>query len=344
VTQLRAEILVAQRYRFLNRIGTDPFTETWKAFDTRVGRPVALQLLAEHARDNSGAQAGLRAIAGPRTPPTNQQDASGRRILEGGEDPVYGPFVVTELGSGESTRRLPTLDPAAVPTPPDGFHMSPKRGLLVVVAVVGGILVLLAVFAVAAYVLEQANKPSGVAVATPQQVAGAQAEAPATPRPAAPATLSATQAAGAPQPLPTSRPTSPPANQATAQPTPPASAQLTPAAAAQSRRPTSSPVDTIRQHYTFIDAKRYAEGYALMDAHLRSLNSSADYQSWFVDKISVKPISIDIASQTDTEAVVRAVVDTTDRVDGRSVTKQVSEEFMLRAEDGAWRIDQVSQL
>jgi hypothetical protein len=103
-------------------------------------------------------------------------------------------------------------------------------------------------------------------------------------------------------------------------------------------------VDIIRQHYSFIDAKRYAEGYALMDAHLRSLNSSADYQSWFVDKISVKPISIDLASQTDTEARVRAVVESTDRVNGQSVTKRVSEEFVLHAEDGAWRIDQVSSL
>jgi len=77
---------------------------------------------------------------------------------------------------------------------------------------------------------------------------------------------------------------------------------------------------------------------------LRSLNSSADYQGWFVDKISVKPISIDVAHQTDTEAVVRSVVTTTDRVDGQSVTRQVSEEFVLHVEDGAWRIDQVSQL
>ena len=59
------------------------------------------------------------------------------RVLEGGEDPVYGPFVVTELGSGESKRRLPTLDPAVL-TPPDGFHMSSRRRLLVVAAVVGG--------------------------------------------------------------------------------------------------------------------------------------------------------------------------------------------------------------
>lgn len=339
MTQLRAEILVGQRYRFLHRIATDKFTETWKAFDTRLGRPVALQVLSEQARGNSDAQAGLRAIASARTPSTNQQDASGRRILEGGEDPVYGPFVVTELGSGESTRRLPSLDPA-VPTPPDGFHMSPKRGLLVVVAVVGVILVVLAVFAVAAYMLEPANKPSGVAVATPQQVAGAQPGAPATPRPTAPPTLVVSQPAQASQQQPTSRPTSPPATQPTLQP----STQVTPAANAQAKLPAGSPVDTIRQHYTFIDAKRYTEGYALMDTHLRSLNSSADYQSWFVDKISVKPVSIDLASQTDAEAVVRAVVNTTDRVDGQSVTKQVSEEFVLHAEDGAWRIDQVSQL
>jgi hypothetical protein len=338
VSQLPAEILVGQRYRFLNRIGTEPFTETWKVFDTRLGRPVALQLLAEHARDNSGAQAGLRAIAGPRTPPTNQQDASGRRVLEGGEDPVYGPFVVTELGSGESTRRLPTLDPA-IPTPPDRLNMSPKRGLVVVVAVVVGILVLLAVFAVAAYMLELANKPSGVAVATPQQVAGGQLGASATPRPTVAPTLAASQPA-----QPTSRRTSAPAAQPAAQPTQQPSAQPTPAAAAQSKLAVGSPVETIRQHYTFIDAKRYAEGYALMDAHLRSLNSSADYQSWFVDKISVKPISVDLASQTDTEAVVRSVVETTDRVDGQSVFRQVSEEFVLHAEDGAWRIDQVSQL
>src|SRR5438876_3655078 len=159
MTQLRAEIIVGQRYRFLNRIGSDPFTETWKAFDTRLGRPVALQLLAEHARGNSGAQAGLRAIVGARTSSRNQQDATGRRILEGGEDPVYGPFVVTELGSGQSTRRLPTLDPA-VPTPPDGLHMSSRRGLLVVAAVVGGILVLVAAFAVAAYLLDPAKQPS----------------------------------------------------------------------------------------------------------------------------------------------------------------------------------------
>jgi hypothetical protein len=338
VTQLRAEILVGQRYRFLNRLGTDPLTETWKAFDTRLGRPVALQLLSEHARDNVGAQAGLRAIAGVGTPSSSRHDASGRRVLEGGEDPVYGPFVVTELGSGESTRRLPTLDPA-IPTPPDGFQMSPNRGVLIVAAVVGVILVLLVGFVVVAYVLEPANKPSGVAVATPQQVAAPPSSAPAAAAPSLAPTQPTPQQAQAAQ-QPTSLPTSPPA----ALPAPQAGAQPSPQGGAQSKPTAGSPVDTIRQHYTFIDAKRFAEGYALMDAHLRSLNSSADYQSWFVDKISVKPVSVEVASQTDTEAIVRAVVDTTDRVDGQNVTKRVSEEFVLHPEDGAWRIDQVSSI
>src|SRR2546428_189851 len=81
-----------------------------------------------------------------------------------------------------------------------------------------------------------------------------------------------------------SRPSPRPGAQPTAQPPQQARAQLTPAVASQSNPPAGSPVDTIRQHYTFIDAKRYADGYALMDAHLRSLNSSADYQGWFVDK------------------------------------------------------------
>ena len=339
MTQLRAEILVGQRYRFLNRIGTDPFTETWKVFDTRVGRPVALQLLAEHARENIGAQAGLRATAAAVTSSTNKQDASGRRILDGGEDPVYGPFVVSELGSGESTRRLPTLDPA-VPTPPDGFRMTSKRGLLVMAAVVGGILLLLAVFAVAAYVLVPANqsRPVGVSV-TPQQVAVPPSSAPAAPSPSPPQTQPTAQQAQVAQ-QPTSLATSPPAAQPAAQ----AAAQPSPQGGPQSKPPAGSPVDTIRQHYSFIDAKRYAEGYALMDTHLRSLNSAADYQGWFVDKISVKPVSVDLAKQTDTEAVVRSVVDSTDRVDGQSVTRRVSEEFVLHLEDGAWRIDQVSQI
>jgi hypothetical protein len=338
VNQLKSEILVGQRYRFLNRMGVDLYTETWKAFDTRLGRPVALRLLSEHARGNTAAQDDLRARM------SGRPDASPPRVLDGGEDPLYGPFVVSEVVEPPgTTQRLPGLDAAGSTPSPWALN----GGRLLLIGVIGGIVLLLAAFAVAAYVLEPGKQSPPVAASvTPQQVSGAQSGAPATPRPTVPPTLAATQQAQTP-PQPTSRPTSPSTSQPTAQPAQPAqqaSAQLTPSASPQARRPAGSPVDTIRQHYTFIDAKRYAEGYALMDAHLRSLNSAADYQSWFVDKISVKPVSVDVASQTDTEAVVRSVVDTTDRVDGQSVTKRVSEEFVLHAEDGAWRIDQVSAL
>jgi hypothetical protein len=105
-----------------------------------------------------------------------------------------------------------------------------------------------------------------------------------------------------------------------------------------------SPVDTIRQHYALIDARRYADGYALMDARLRRLNSPAEYAGWFANKVSVTPLSIELVSQTDTQAVVRSVVQTTDRINGQEVTTQVAEQFVLRNEDGAWRIDQVSRL
>jgi hypothetical protein len=103
-------------------------------------------------------------------------------------------------------------------------------------------------------------------------------------------------------------------------------------------------VDTIRQHYALIDAKRYADGYALMDAHLQSLNSPADYASWFANRVSITPLAIDLVSQTDDQAVVRSVVRTTDRLGGQDVTTQVSEEFVLHREGGAWRIDQVTRL
>jgi pimeloyl-ACP methyl ester carboxylesterase len=40
----------------------------------------------------------------------------------------------------------------------------------------------------------------------------------------------------------------------------------------------------------------------------------------------------------------RAAVQTTDRVNDQEVTTQVAEQFVLRNEDGAWRIDQVACL
>jgi hypothetical protein len=67
--------------------------------------------------------------------------------------------VVSELGSADAKRSLPTLDPAGPAMPADGLHMSSKRWLLVLIVVVGVILVLLAVFVVAARVLGPSERP-----------------------------------------------------------------------------------------------------------------------------------------------------------------------------------------
>ena len=40
----------------------------------------------------------------------------------------------------------------------------------------------------------------------------------------------------------------------------------------------------------------------------------------------------------------RSLVASTDRVNGQNVTSQVQEEFVLRNENGAWRIDQVTHI
>lgn len=104
------------------------------------------------------------------------------------------------------------------------------------------------------------------------------------------------------------------------------------------------PAETIRLHYALISSRRYDEGYALMDRHLRSANSLADYRGWFVNKVSLNPLSIIVVSQTASAARVDTVVDSTDRQDGKVVNQQVAERFVLRIEDGAWRIDQVTRL
>jgi hypothetical protein len=93
-----------------------------------------------------------------------------------------------------------------------------------------------------------------------------------------------------------------------------------------------------------IDARRYADGYSLMDGHLRSLNTQAEYASWFANKVSIKPLAVDLVFQTGDQAVVRAVVTTTDRINGQDNTTQVAEQFNLRMEDGVWRIDEVTRL
>ena len=105
-----------------------------------------------------------------------------------------------------------------------------------------------------------------------------------------------------------------------------------------------SPAATIQQHYALIDARRYADGYQLMSRDLQALNSPADYAGWFANKVHLLPVSVEVVSQTDSQAVVRSVVDSTDLRDGQPVTSRLSEQFVLTRENGAWRIDQVRRL
>lgn len=128
-----------------------------------------------------------------------------------------------------------------------------------------------------------------------------------------------------------------------------AGAAPTPAVAARptsgpTPQPAAAPAETIRQHYALIAARRYSDGYALMDARLRAQFSPATYASWFAQKVTIQPTAIDTISQTAQQAVVRATVLSTDTVKGRNVTSQVTEEFVLIPENGAWHIDSVTRL
>jgi hypothetical protein len=106
----------------------------------------------------------------------------------------------------------------------------------------------------------------------------------------------------------------------------------------------NAPADTIREHYALINDRRFAEGHELMSSRLREMNSPEEYASWFANKVSIRATAIDVVSQTEEQAVVRSVVETTDRVNGVATTSSVSEEFGLRNENGAWRIDRVTRL
>jgi hypothetical protein len=194
-----------------------------------------------------------------------------------------------------------------------------------------GLLVLAAAVFVAGALTPAAQSPGGLALPT--------TEPPTRPLSGA--------APGQPTARPTAFPTpaanTPPAA-AAAQPNPQPTRSPTPEPTEPPTRPPAagSPVDTIRQHYAFINARRYAEGYALMDAQLRRLNSPAEYAGWFTNKVSIEATSIDLVSQTEGEAVVRSVVLTTDRVNGEAVTSRVSEQFVLHTENGMWRINRVA--
>ena len=347
---------IAERYDLLRRLGETDAIQTWEALDRRLDRPVLVRLAAEPV-----AHERIRELAHQLT----LRGAPGApRVLDGGEDPTYGPFVVAELN--EPSQATQPLDVAALPVhePANEADGGPSRlGLLVLLGLLLAI-GLAAAFVVRTFVLPPAEPvalPTAVAAVTPvpplRPLSGAQAGQTPAPTPTLVPTLAPAPAAARPQPTvqptapATAVPTSPPTPQPTARPTPRPTAQPIPPRAAAAAQPASgpavasgSPADTIRQHYALINAGDNVNGYQLMDTHLQSLNTPAAFASWFANKVSVQPLSIDVVSQTSTRAVVRAVVLSTDRVNGQNVTSQVTEQFVLVPESGAWRIDQVTPL
>jgi hypothetical protein len=336
---------LGQRYRLVRHVVDDGVTSTWEGFDPRLERPVLLRVLSPAVRQDEEARIRLRQAArAPRL--SSSSGDEGPRILDGGEDPIFGPFLVAEVTeSFEATHLLPVIPPA-VAEPPQAAAPVPdeharararparprevpvrdtRRGFGIIAlagVIVAGVAAL--VFLVRTFVWTTESEPAAAPTAISSQ--------PTRPL------------SGAREGQPRVEPTVAPTLAAAARPT--ASRQATQGSAAT---PTAAPgavssVDTIRQHYALIDARRYAEGYTLMSANLRALNSPADYASWFANKVSIKPISIDLVSQDEARAVVRSTVETTDLVNGAQATTTVSEEFTLRRENGAWRIDRVSRV
>jgi hypothetical protein len=315
---------VAERYQLLRRIGEARSGEVWEAYDERLDRTVELRLASPA---DVAAQQQLRTLLRQRRL-GEQPDAP--RILDGGDDPEYGTFLVAELNERNgATRPIP---PVLAPPQPTRRRGDPQVGAKVLLPLILGIGILVVLVARAALAPVGQPGPTSAEPATPappnRPLSGARANQPTTAPTPVPTLAAASRQSAAPQPT-----VAPPTTAPTPQPTP-----ATPAQAA------TSPVDTVRQHYALINAKNYSAGYQLMDSHLQSLNSPSDYAGWFVNKVSVQPVSVDLVSQNDGEAVVRSTVSSTDRVNGQDVTTQVSEEFVLRNENGAWRIDQVARL
>jgi hypothetical protein len=349
---------LGDRYRLVHRIDALGSLETWQAFDERLDRSVVLRLLAPRARGDSDAMRSLRSTrrAAGATP-----DPAAPRLLDGGEDDTYGPYLVLEANSAmEATQRIPlvTARASAVdvapgrgsvsdnPTRPErsslslsnppgrrGYGLAALLGVLLLVGLAGVLLVRTLAPS------QQATGTSATQRAEPTRpLSGAAAGAPM----AEPTLVPTLSARVQPPPAAPAKPT-PPSAAPTPRPTlqaAPASASGAPAETAQDH----SPLATIQQHYALIDARRYADGYTLMDAHLRSLNTPAEYASWFANKVSIKPIAVDLVSQTGDRAVVRAVVTSTDLIDGKENTSRVAEQFDLHMEDGAWRIERVTRL
>ncbi|MDQ6670450.1 MAG: hypothetical protein M3069_06805, partial [Chloroflexota bacterium] len=181
----RTDIVVGERYRLLRRLGQQASTELWEAFDARLERPVALRLLAQHSRRNRGAQDRLHRAARERL----VDDAPGAaRVLDGGDDPTYGPFVVAELTSGlEATQPLTLgyLPPAPPDTPPAyappgpaaelpaltrprrAVAPPPQRGGFGVLALLALVLVVLAALVFLARAFAPSNSPVDTPAAAP---------------------------------------------------------------------------------------------------------------------------------------------------------------------------------
>jgi S1-C subfamily serine protease len=191
--------------------------------------------------------------------------------------------------------------------------------------------------------------PAADGPTAPLPTPGASNEAPGGPSLAAPApTPIVTAMPATPLPVRTAPPTAvepalPPELPVQPTPTVERSEAARPTTTA-SASPSLGPTETIRQHYALIDARRYDEGYQLMSANLRSLNSPAAYRSWFANKVGLAVISTNLVVEGDQRAVVEAVVDSTDRVGDATATRRVAERFQLVLEGGSWRIASVARL
>src|SRR5579859_7085371 len=105
-----------------------------------------------------------------------------------------------------------------------------------------------------------------------------------------------------------------------------------------------APTDLPRLHYQAINDRRYTDGYALLSARLRTQSSLSVYQGWFVNKVSIRAENSTLVSRAANQALVEAVADSSDRIDGEVLRRRYVERFSLVFENNAWKIDAVSQV
>jgi len=323
---------LAQRYQLLRRVGDDGFATTWEGLDTRLDRAVVLRVLSAGARHNEDARARLRREAREPVLTGNAEDVYAPRILDAGEDATFGPFLVAELNeSFESTQPIAVTAEPPVATIAAPVAKGQPRGLIVLIAFI------LISAAVAVFLVRLLGSSSSDVAPAPEAATAVVVTRPLSGTPPGQPRAEATPGPKLAEPTTGAQPL------AQSEATPQAKPSATAAAVAESAT-VGAPVATIREHYALIDGKRFDDGYELMSSQLRSLNSRADYASWFTNKVSIRALSVDLVSETGDQAVVRSVVATTDRVNGVETAATVSEEFNLRRERGAWRIDRVRRL